>query len=91
MENITHILHVKKQLNAAFDVYYHEHGRFGRWWPVLGVWCLTPLSSIFQLYRGEIIIDVLNVLPIDDHWGHRARHGIFVGFTFIYVISANHQ
>jgi hypothetical protein len=52
MENITHMLHVKKQLIAAIDGYYHEHGRFCRWWPVLGVWCLTPLSSIFQLYRG---------------------------------------
>ena len=37
MENITHILHVKKQLVAAIDVYYHEHVRLGRWWPVLGI------------------------------------------------------
>jgi hypothetical protein len=53
MENITHILHVYKQLVAAIDVYYHEHVRFGRWWSVLGVWCLTPLLTIFQLYRGD--------------------------------------
>ena len=53
MENITHILHLKKQLVAAIDGYYHEHVRFGRWWPVLGVWCLTPLLTIFQLYRGD--------------------------------------
>jgi hypothetical protein len=43
-----------------------------------------------QVFLHEITIDALNVLPIDDHWGHRAHDRILVGFTTIYAISAYH-
>ena len=42
------------------------------------------------VFLHEITIDALNVLPIDDHWGHRAHDRILVGFTTIYAISAYH-
>jgi hypothetical protein len=41
------------------------------------------------VFLHEITIDALNVLPIDDHWGHRARDNILFGFITIYVISAH--
>ena len=41
------------------------------------------------VFLHEITIDALNVLPIDDDWGHRAHDRILVGFTTIYVISAH--
>ena len=43
------------------------------------------------VFLHEIIIDALNVLPIDDHWGHCAHDSILVGCTTIYVISAYHH
>jgi len=32
--------------------------------PVLGLWCLTPLWTIFQLYRGKLETGV----PRENHW-----------------------
>jgi len=41
----------------------------------LGLWCLTPLLTIYQLYRssqliidGETVAPVINHRPVASHW-----------------------
>jgi hypothetical protein len=37
-------------VNPNLVQYIEAHGKFTWWW--LLVWCVTPLSTICQLYRG---------------------------------------
>jgi len=39
----------------------------------LGLWCWTPLSTIFQLYRGGLLVKQIGVSgenhrPVTSHW-----------------------
>jgi hypothetical protein len=45
-------MHSKKYIPGHGKQYTHGHGKqVGK--HMLGLWCLTPLSIIFQLYRGS--------------------------------------
>jgi hypothetical protein len=54
----------------------------------LVVWSLTPLSIIFQLYRGIYLVDSIIFKPL---WGRRGRDQMVVGFTTTYAISVDHH
>jgi hypothetical protein len=62
---------------------------------LIGLWFLTPLPTIFHLYRGgqfQNKSDVRQHLSISLLlWSRRRRDRMIVGFTTTYTISAYHH
>jgi hypothetical protein len=58
----------------------------------MGLWYLTPLSTIFKIYRSSQFIGGGNRRKhLPDGSVHRCRDRILVGFTTTCAISAYHH
>ena len=47
-------------IDRIFDWFYYEDCR-------LGLWCLMPLSTIVQLYRGSKFSEILSNMILNIH------------------------
>jgi hypothetical protein len=55
---------------------------------LVGLWYLTPLSTILQLYREIKVEIVLVILILKISWGYHSSNHIWIGFMihkFIYT------